>query len=304
MRTARLVLKQNRFEVIVLGGAILVLTLAILYVATRMGAFPAEIEACGDPVTCRALQETRGRLEQLATPLILLGVVLPIFVGLMFGVPLVAREVERGTASLPWAMSRSRHGWFLRRVAILGVTLAVITALPSIALDLLTQALFPDVDMAHSFMFVDERGPIVGARALAAFGVGALSGALTGRALPGLLLALVGSAMLFASLAIMDESWLRADAVPLPDDPNRPTEALIVSIGYDLPDGRTVDWETAVALLDDPNRAPEEVYPYRYIGVPAQLAPEKRAREIGVILLAGLACVGAATLVVGRRRPY
>lgn len=48
---------------------------------------------------------------------------------------------------------------------------------------------------------------------------------------------------------------------------------------------------------------PEEVYPYRYIGVPAQLAPEKRAREIGVILLAGLACVGAATLVVNRWRP-
>ena len=90
------------------------LALAILYVATRLGALHAKIEACGDPVTCGALPEARGRLEQLATPLTMAGVGLPIFAGVIFGVPLVARGVERGTASLPWAMSSSRHGWFLR----------------------------------------------------------------------------------------------------------------------------------------------------------------------------------------------
>lgn len=304
MRTARLVLKQNRFELSVLGGAILVLTVAILYLATRLGALPAEIDACSDAAACAALQESRGQLDQVATQLMIVGVVLPIFVGLMLGVPLVAREVERGTASLPWAMSPSRHGWFLRRVAILGLTLAAIAALPSVALEALTQSLLPDVDTTYSYIFADSRGAIVAARALAAFGVGALAGAVTGRALPGLLLAMLGAALLFVGLQILDESRLLADAVPLPDDPSRPTQSLILETRFALPDGRIVDWETAVALINDPNRAPEDVYPVRLIGVPAQLAPEKRAGEIAVILLSGVTCVGAATLVVDRRRPY
>lgn len=304
MRAARIILKQNLFEVVVLGGATAVLTLVILYAAMRLNALPGEIGACGDPEACRILRETRGRLDQLATPLMVVGVTLPIFAGVLFGVPLIAREIERGTASLPWAMSPSRHGWFLRRVAIIGVTLVAIVALPAAALEALTQAVLPTVDVAYSFTYGDARGPIVDARAFAAFGVGALSGAITGRTLPGILLAIIGSAVLFIGLQIVDDSWLRADAVQLTDDPSQPTQSLIITTGYELPDGRVVDWETAVAMINDPDLAPEAVYPSRYIGVPAQLAPEKRLREVGLVIVAGLGCIGAATMVVNGRRPY
>lgn len=304
MRTARLVLKQSRFEIVVLGGALVILAIAILSVAVRLGIAAAQVEACSDAIACAAAEEARGQLDGLTIPVIFAGVALPIVAGVLFGVPLVAREIERGTASLPWAMSRSRRDWFLPRLAILGLTLAALTALPAIALEVWLRAVLPSVDVAHSYIYADARGPIVVARAVAAFSLGALCGALTGRVLPGLLLAIAASAVLLAGLQLVDDSLLRADAVPLAADPAGVGQSLVLATGYDLPDGRIVDWETAVALIDDPNRAPEDVFPIRSIGVPANLAPEKAVREIGLILLASAACVGGAVLVVDRRRPY
>lgn len=304
MGTAHLVLKQSRFEIVVLGGALVILALAILTVAVRLGIAAAQVEACYDAITCAAAEQARAQLDGLTVPIISAGVGLPILAGVVFGVPLVAREIERGTASLPWAMSRSRRDWFLPRLAVLGVTLACLTALPAIALEVWMRAVLPSVEFAHSYAYADARGPIVVARAVAAFSLGALCGALTGRVLPGLLLAIAASAALLAGLQLVDDSLLRADAVPLAADSAGVGQSLVFATGYDLTDGRIVDWETAVALINDANRAPEEVFSLRFIGVPANLAPEKAVREIGLILLASAACVGAAVLVVGRRRPY
>jgi hypothetical protein len=304
IRTVRLVLKLHRFDVFALGTALVVLGVSTAYVALRMHGLTGELERCTDPVTCTALQDEHDRLYSITTPLLLLGVVLPIFAGVLFGVPIVAREVERGTASLPWSMSRSRRGWLLRRIAILGLTLVALTLVPAMAMDILTGAVAPDIDVQHSFFQPDTRVLIVGARALAAFGIGVLAGSLLGRALPALLLALAGTSAALVGLHLLDDSWLNAESVLLADDFNAQTQAYVTSIGFELPDGRIVDWQTAYATLGDPNRYPEEAYPGRYIGVPAALAPEKHARQAAVILLAGVACVAAATVVVERRRPY
>jgi hypothetical protein len=306
MRTARLVLKLHRFDVVVLGVALLVLALTMLSAATRLTALPGEIAACGDPVRCNALQDEGGRLTGLAFQLSLLGIVLPVFAGLILGVPVVAREVERATASLPWTMSRTRHGWFLRRIAILGGALLAITVLPAVAIEVLTASTAPGVDLARSFISPDARAPLVAARALTAFAVAALAGALFGRALPGLLLAIAAAVALLIGLQFLDDIWLRSEAVPLAEDPisfDR-MDSLVIEYGYQLPDGRVVDWQTAYETIDDPNVGPDGLYPPRYLGIPAALASEKRARETAMILVAGLAAIGAATVVVDRRRPY
>jgi hypothetical protein len=38
-------------------------------------------------------------------------------------------------------------------------------------------------------------------------------------------------------------------------NPSQPTQSLIFKTGYELPDRRVVDWETAVTMIDDPNLA-------------------------------------------------
>ena len=306
MQTVRLVLKLHRFDVVTLATALLVLAAATFFIAARLSALPGEHAACASPVVCTALEDEQNRMYSLAQLFTLLALVLPIFAGLMFGVPLVAREVERGTASLPWTMSRTRAGWFLRRVAILGLALVAVIALPTIALHLLTQSLYPGVDLTYSFVQFDWRWPLVGGRALAAFAVAVLAGALLGRALPGLLLAIAGTLALVVALQIVDDTWLRSEAGPVPEDPmsSETITSLITDYGYELPDGRVVDWQTAYDSIGDPSRFPDEFYPQRFIGIPGALAPEKLARKAGVILLTGIGTIGAALVVVQRRRPY
>jgi hypothetical protein len=303
MQMVRLVLKLHQFEVVTFGLALILLTVGTFIVTDRLGALGTQIAVCHDPFTCANLEENLARLKVQAGTLPALGVVVPIFAGVMLGVPIVAREVERGTASLAWTMSRSRRIWFIRRVAVLGVVLAAISLPSAVALEHLSGAIYSGVDLSHSFVEVETRGLIVVARAVTALGLASLAGALMGRVLPAVLLALCGCAAVFLTLQLADDAWLRLDAALLPASVSAPS-AYIVDVGYQLPDGRVVDWNAAWAALGDPTKSPADVFPQRYIGVPGEVAPEKRAREIGVILVVGLAAVAAATVTVDRRRPY
>jgi hypothetical protein len=59
----------------------------------------------------------------------LLFIFLPLFVGLFWGAPLVAREVEHGTHRLVWTQGISRRHWALVKFAMVGgATIAVATA--------------------------------------------------------------------------------------------------------------------------------------------------------------------------------
>jgi len=303
MPVVRLVLKLQRFEIVVLSIAALALTAVTLLVAARLYALPLEIAACRFPTNCSTLQDEFNRLRQQTLVFALLNVVLPIFAGLIIGVPIVAREIERGTASLPWAMSASRRGWFLSRLAILGGVVAILSLLSAITSELLSGASNPGVDMAHSFREVETRGPIIVARGLAAFSLASLAGAVMGRALPGLLLAAAMSLAVFFGLQLANDSWLHTDAGPMPEGVSV-DDAVISDVGYLLPDGRIVDWDTAWQALDDPSTNPVEAFPQRYVGVEPGLAPGKRAREALVMLMASFMAAALATVVVERRRPY
>ena len=243
MRTIRLVLKLYRFEVVVLSLSLVVLSLATVYVADRLAALPAAIATCQDPVRCTLLKEDQARLAQQASMFPLLGIVLPIFAGVIFGVPIVAREVERGTATLPWTMSPSRHGWFLRRIVIVGGVLAAISILPAITLELLFGAVHPETNLNHSFVAAESRGPIIAARALATFAVASLAGALMGKSLPGVLLAIASCAGLLIGLQLANATWLRAEAVPLPVAVSQ-DDAFIVDVGFELPERS--NWSTGI----------------------------------------------------------
>ena len=57
---------------------------------------------------CAAKQEAFYDLDGKAGLVLVFAVFLPLLAGLPLGVPLVARELESGTASLAWTLSRSR----------------------------------------------------------------------------------------------------------------------------------------------------------------------------------------------------
>jgi hypothetical protein len=77
---------------------------------------------------CGALAEQfLTRFDNLQ-PLGILFIFLPLLVGLFFGAPLVAREIERGTHRLVWTQGVSRLRWAMVKFGLVGATALALAA--------------------------------------------------------------------------------------------------------------------------------------------------------------------------------
>jgi hypothetical protein len=122
--------RQHRAQL--LAGAVLVAALAGFMLWThhvmedylRSGGLGACVAEGGD---CDRLQmEFRDRFDPL------LSIVgwfnfFPLVIGMFWGAPLVAREIEQGTHRLVWTQSVTRRRWFLVRVGTVAVTATLMT---------------------------------------------------------------------------------------------------------------------------------------------------------------------------------
>jgi hypothetical protein len=319
--TIRLMVKSLRFEIVAMSVAVILLGCVALYLAWRLGqvGIPRECLYSNSPfgtqfdatleATCQAVRDRFYELVNTAGQVLAMTVLIPCVAGLLIGVPLVARELESGTASLAWTLSRSRRSWYLRRVIPLAAIVGLAVLLPAAATVIMQGARQPDVDPWASFSDGSLRGPVVLFRGLLAMGVGVLAGAVVGRQLPaviigGLLAILVLTVVpagVQAYSATLGE-WRTAGQATSGD--------LSLDFGYrDKASGAIVDYDTAylgVPTLPDGNYD-ETWVPARFdqvvFVVPGWRYPEVTAVECAA--LAGLAIValGLGGLVVNRRRP-
>jgi hypothetical protein len=119
-------------------------------------------------------------------------------VGLLIGVPIVAREVELRTAELAWSLALRRGRWLLTRL----VPMLALAIVGFVILGWLGERLFAALDVGRvgpDLMEVASFGPPLVARGLMTMGIGLLAGALVGRTLPALVIGAV--VMLCWSLA-------------------------------------------------------------------------------------------------------
>lgn len=118
-----------------------------------------------------------------------LGLVAPI-VGLILGVPIVAREIELRTTSLAWSLALHRGRWLLSRLLPM-LTLAVVGF---VILGWVGSGLFQAMEIGRaspSLTEVASQGPTLVARGLMALGIAVFVGAVLGRTMPALLIAAV-----------------------------------------------------------------------------------------------------------------
>jgi ABC-2 family transporter protein len=88
----------------------------------------APIAAANAP-DCEALSQQFQDQYRSLTFVAILFVILPVFVGIFFGAPVVAREVEAGTHRFVWTQGVSRRHWALVKFGLLGaLTLILATA--------------------------------------------------------------------------------------------------------------------------------------------------------------------------------
>jgi hypothetical protein len=311
---ARLSFRLQRLEILLLTVVVLVASGLMAWFAFQLEGLAAAYPDCDffDPaVSCQAAGQSfesvfgMGELIMGSITLISVGI------GLFLGVPLVAREVEQGTAQLAWTIGRSRVRWLIGRVVFATLVGVVLLGMLAVMTDVLAAAMRPEIDTSQAFWFYGGRGPLVVGRGMLGLGAGVLIGALLGKQLPALLLALLAVGGLYLASEVAFRSWHEIEAVVASANDHL-SEPLGISSGIELPSGERVGY--GGAEFQDENGvfyASQEDFQARRnpIGREYQLIirgeryTEIVAREAVILAGAGALLIGAAAAVTQRRRP-
>jgi hypothetical protein len=152
-----------------------------------IGAAPTGIDPCQ-----AALNVRYGLTSSIDFSLVgMLFLFAPFIAGITFGAPLVARELEQGTAPLSWSLAGSRRRWLLFRMLAMGGLLVVLLGAVAIASDVFFGTYSPTVDIHTSFENYLYRGVFDIFWGLATFLGTVALGTIVGRTLPAVFLAVV-----------------------------------------------------------------------------------------------------------------
>lgn len=334
---ARLSYRQQRWELILVALAVVAAAAAMLWLASALDGLRLASPDCaeflrnqgdpgfGPPLACQAALDMWWSMIGQSTMLQSFALVAPFGIGVVLGAPVVAREIDGGTAQLAWSLSRSRIDWLIRRIVFVALFVVALLALVASASEVLAAATQPDRDLSEDFLYFGQRGVPVVARGVGALLVGVLVGAVIGRVLPAVLVAGIVMGLAFGGLSLGQEAWNRTEATvqsfydetgqPLPFDYG----ARDVDYGILRADGRFVTYNEAFErdeLVEFYNDEFGRVYASqadlaagRAYGVDARLViaaeryPELALRDSIIWLGAGLAALALAAVVVSRRRP-
>jgi hypothetical protein len=315
-RALLLAWRLNRWELAFMTVACLALAAASGYLAIDMRLMLASCAGgsiggipCSSPFVFQDLHgATVGLLMTSAG-------VLPFVVGLVLGVPLVARELEHRTAQIAWALAGSRLRWLGWHAAPMVIATVILVSLPALAADQMLRARWPHDDVG--FLEYGMHGVPLVMRAILALAIGMGIGAVMGRQLPALLFGGVLALAVAVGLNLAVPLWVTADELATTtereleetSDGNARLGVRPVSSEYRMPDGTVISDEEAEAIIgaaydaageSEPDRStlPQwvsyEIPPHRY--------PDVVLRESAAIAGATVLVGGATTLVVRRRR--
>jgi hypothetical protein len=305
MRLAwRLSRAELLFAMVLCGG----LSAAAMWLALDMR---AQLAGCGTPSAAEAcgfvypFQESHGQAVQLLQMVI--GFV-PYGLGLILGVPLVAREVEQRTALIAWPLAKSRVRWLAWRALPIVVVGLLLVGVLAFAAEQMSQAYLPKSDLGY--LLFGTRGVPLVVRGLVAIVLGIALGALSGRLLPALLVGIGLCVALSVAFDTVRDRWLPSVELAAAESPFEGGNPMTTAVLYRLPDGTIIGNEEGEAMIEaaweandyqepDPATLPQEVF----YGIGADRYADVVVRESLAMAVLTAVLAGAAALVVRRRRP-
>jgi hypothetical protein len=314
MGAVRLAWRLQRFELTVLVGACLALTIGGALVAWQLGNAGAELATCyrtspdsgAADWPCRAIDGWVIQLSGVGTLLTGLGTVAPFLMGVFLGAPIVAREIEHRTAPIAWSLAPSRRGWLMGRI----LPVAGIVALALLALGQASEAVLlatppGEIDARHLGM----HGPILAVRGLTVLAVGFAIGTILGRSLPAILLTGLVTAAVFVGIHVGRYEVMRAEAAWIDPQQGGWSYNYVHESGFRSDEtGEIIGFEEAFERYPDvfAEEQGDQIPPgmtmvYR-VNPPDQY-PSFVVREAGVTAVLGVAAGGLSLALVRRRRP-
>jgi hypothetical protein len=244
------------------------------------------IATCKAPSNCEALDSTflshYRLLQNLLGPFLL---AVPALLGIFWGAPLVARELETGTYRLAWTQSVTRTRWFAVKVALIGLASIAVAGLFSL---MITWWASP-IDRVNMNRFsqgpFDERGIVAIGYAAFAVALGLTAGVLIRRTVPAMATTLVA----FVGTRLAMTYWVRPHLIA-PAHTNAGFDSAS-NLGFETggPSGLTFvagpphipnAWVYSGQIVDKAGRAPTSHFLHTYllkacpnIGTPPRSTP-------------------------------
>lgn len=301
---ARLTFRMNRLEMsVVVAATLLSVAVSALVLAwMAKNNYASCLTGTGDQpfrAFCNeALSIWMSRLVQAAISLI---PIFPFAAGVLLGGPIVARELESGTARLAWSLAPSRMRWLIARAAP-ALILAVGTAYAiGVVGDALYAAVNPAEDVSKSFVGYGGRGLLVAANAALVGGIALFVGAWFGRLVPAFVVTIVLGGLLIYNIDNIHRQLLIDQAVVLSGDTYSSSD-LQLAYRFQMADGRVVTWEQLVAIRPEAaTQGPSE--PSVNLVIPGDRYHSVEAQAAAVRFALAAVFVAAGSLIVLRRRP-
>lgn len=245
--------RQFRGQAVVAAALLAALAAVVVIVGHQLlDDFNANVNSCTHAGNCSAaaVNDFVDKWSLLGSWLNALILVVPGLIGIFWGAPLLARELEAGTFRLAWTQSVSRTRWTLCKLGLLGLASVAVAGLCSLLVTWWSSRL-DFVVGAGPFAHYDTRGIVPLGYAAFAFALGVAAGALIRRTVAAMGATLVA----FAAVRVAFVEWVRPHLMaPLTaHSPFTITDPRRVQIGTHLPQGAWVMTESIV------NRAGEAV---------------------------------------------
>ena len=230
--------RQFRTQALVAGAAIAGLSVVVVIVGSQLLAdFHTNVSSCAGSACGTAANDFVDKYTLMASWLDGLVLVVPGLIGVFWGAPLVAHELESGTFRLAWTQSISRARWTLTKLVLLGLAGMAVAGLCSLLVTWWSSP-FDFVVGAGPFAHFDTHGIVPIAYAAFAFAVGVAAGAVVRRTVAAMGTALVA----FAAVRVAVVEWVRPHLMaPLTmRSPFTITAPRRVQVGAHLPPGAWV----------------------------------------------------------------
>ncbi|MGP0029859.1 MAG: ABC transporter permease [Acidimicrobiales bacterium] len=198
--------RQFRTQAAVVLGVLAVIGVALAVTGPHLvHLYDSTVGDCAKYGDCDVAESrflTTDHLLQLTSDLLL---VAPALLGMFWGAPLVARELETGTHKLAWTQSVTRTRWLAGKVGLVGLASVLTAGLFSLMVTWWSSPLDRVADNAFAPSFYDRRDLVPIGYAAFAFALGVTAGLLVRRTLPAMATTLVA----FVAVRYAFEDWVR-----------------------------------------------------------------------------------------------
>jgi hypothetical protein len=196
---------QARTQTMAAAGALAVIAIVLAVTGAHLShLYDTSVTACAARGDCPAARTAFLRNDStLRAGLGVLVIVVPALIGIFWGAPLAARELETGTFRLAWSQSITRTRWLAAKLAVVGLAGMAAAGLLSLMVTWWASPL--DRVRVNPFGTFDQRAIVPVGYAAFAFALGVTAGVLIRRTLP----AMSATLVIFAAARLAFIEWIR-----------------------------------------------------------------------------------------------